>query len=150
MAISFEKIPSNIRVPLFYVEISGRQASYFAQNQISLMFGPMLPTGIAEPLTPALVPGFDDAVGLFGAGSILADMVNVYRRNDSFGELWCIPHSDATAATSAVLTGGAPAAGLLAALQALTDAAFAITINGTVQNTGPTNLTAAASLGDCA
>jgi phage tail sheath gpL-like len=150
MAISFEKIPSNIRVPLFYVEISGRQASYFAQNQISLMFGPMLPTGIAEPLTPALVPGYDDAVGLFGAGSILADMVNVYRKNDSFGELWCIPHSDATANTSAVLTGAAPAADLLATLQALTDAAFAITINGTVQTAGPVNLTAAVSLNDAA
>lgn len=109
MAVSFERIPSNIRVPLFYVEVSARQASYFAQNQVGLLFGPMLATGIATPLEPVLVTAFDDAVGLFGAGSILADMVKVYRRNDSMGELWCIGHLDATG--SAPATGRYPVTG---------------------------------------
>ena len=28
MAVSFERIPSNIRVPLFYAEVSNREAAY--------------------------------------------------------------------------------------------------------------------------
>jgi phage tail sheath gpL-like len=115
MPISFERIPANIRVPLFYVEISARAAAYFAQNQVALLIGPMLSTGIATPLTPVLVTGFQDAVGLFGAGSILSDMVDVYRRNDSYGELWCIPHLDDPTAVQATATvtwaGPATAAG---------------------------------------
>jgi phage tail sheath gpL-like len=100
MPVSFERIPANIRVPLFYAEISSRQASYFAQNQVALLIGPMLATGIATPLEPVLVMSGDDAAGLFGPGSILADMVSVYRRNDNFGELWCIPHVDPVGGTA--------------------------------------------------
>jgi phage tail sheath gpL-like len=150
MPISFERIPNNIRVPLFYVEITNRAASYFAQNQSTLLIGPKMASGLAVPLEPVLVTAFDDAVGLFGAGSILADMVGVYRRNDTMGELWCIPHDDDTANTSAVLTGAAPAPGLLAILQALPDAAFNIAINGVMQTAGPVSLLAAPSLNDCA
>jgi phage tail sheath gpL-like len=116
MAISFEKIPAGIRVPLFYVEVSGRQASYFAQNQVSLLIGPMLPTGLAQPLQPVLVTAFEDAVGLFGAGSYLADMVKTYRQNDPYGELWCIPHADITGAKAIkelAVTGPATAAGAI-------------------------------------
>jgi phage tail sheath gpL-like len=102
MPISFERIPAGIRVPLFYVEISGRQASYFAQNQVSLLLGPKLATGIATPLIPVLVTAFEDAVGLFGAGSILADMVDIYRRNDPYGEIWAIPHEDVAGDVAAV------------------------------------------------
>jgi phage tail sheath gpL-like len=102
--VSFERIPSSIRVPLFYVEVSARQASYFSQNQVSLLFGPMLPSGLAQPLAPVVVSQFDTAVGLFGAGSILADMVNVFRKNDSMGELWCIPHAEDTAWVAAQTT----------------------------------------------
>lgn len=94
MAISFERIPQGVRTPLFFVEVSARQASYFAQNQVALLFGPMLPTGQAQPLKPVVVSQADSAMGLFGAGSILADMVKVFRQNDSMGEMWCIPHVD--------------------------------------------------------
>jgi phage tail sheath gpL-like len=116
MAISFERIPQGIRVPLFYVEISGRQASYYAQNQVSLLIGPMLDTGLAEPLKPVLVTAWDDAVGLFGAGSILADMVKTYRQNDTYGELWCIPHVDGALGKSSKdlkVTGPATAQGAI-------------------------------------
>jgi phage tail sheath gpL-like len=117
MPISFEKIPAGIRVPLFYVEISGRQASYFAQSQVSLLIGPKLATGIATPLVPVLVTAFEDAVGLFGAGSILADMIDIYRRNDPYGEIWAIPHDDPAGGTQAegqyTVTGPATAPGTI-------------------------------------
>jgi phage tail sheath gpL-like len=104
MPISFERIPSNIRVPLFYVEVSSRQASYLQQNQAALLFGPKLAAGAAAPLTPMIVSQSDNAYGLFGAGSILADMVDVYRRNDSMGELWCICHDDVAGSAPATTT----------------------------------------------
>ena len=42
MAVSFERIPANIRVPLFYAEISNREAAYFQLLQPALLIGPML------------------------------------------------------------------------------------------------------------
>jgi phage tail sheath gpL-like len=112
MAISFDHIPSNILVPLFYAEINSAQAAYFQQNQVSLIFGPMLPTGLAVPLQAVLVPQVDIALGLFGAGSILADMCSVFRKNDSMGELWCIPYLEdqagSPATTTATVTVAAP------------------------------------------
>lgn len=109
MAVGFERIPQGIRVPLFYAEISNREASYLQMQQPSLLIGPMLATGIATPLEPVLVRDQDEAAALFGAGSILADMVGYYRRNDPYGALWCIPHvapTGATAATAAVKVEG--------------------------------------------
>jgi phage tail sheath gpL-like len=117
MPVSFERIPSNIRVPLFYAEISNREASYLQTLQPALLIGPMLPSGAAIPLEPVLVRDAGDAVGLFGAGSILADMVGAYRRNDTYGTIWAIPHVDATAATAAkivmVIDGVATAPGTI-------------------------------------
>jgi phage tail sheath gpL-like len=104
MPVSFDRIPSNIRVPLFYAEISAREAAYFAMNQPTLLIGPMLPTGKATPLEPVLVTDFSQAAGLFGAGSVLADMVGYYRRNDQVGTVWCIPHAAPANAVAATLT----------------------------------------------
>lgn len=52
------------------------------------------------------------------------------------------------APAAAILTGGviANTAGLLTTLQALADASFAITINGTAQQVGPIDMTGASSL----
>jgi phage tail sheath gpL-like len=103
MAISFERIPANIRVPLFYAEISNSEASYFQLLQPSLLIGPMLPSGVAVPGEPILITDAQQAYGLFGAGSVLADMVNFYRQNDVAGTLWAITHADPPAATPAAL-----------------------------------------------
>ena len=113
MPVSFERIPANIRVPLFYAEVSNREASYLQTLQPALLIGPMLPAGTATPLEPVLVRDSSDAMGLFGAGSILADMMTAYRRNDTYGTVWAIPHVDATAAVAAKITiefDGAPSA----------------------------------------
>ena len=41
--------------------------------------------------SPCSSPTRSQAYGLFGAGSVLADMVAAYRQNDVAGTLWCIP-----------------------------------------------------------
>jgi phage tail sheath gpL-like len=104
MPVSFERIPSNIRVPLFYAEVSNREAAYLQMLQPALIIGLMLESGRAEPLEPVLVTDAQQAYGLFGAGSILADMVAAYRRNDNFGTVWAIPQLDTEGATAASLT----------------------------------------------
>jgi phage tail sheath gpL-like len=138
MPVSFERIPANIRVPLFYAEVSAREAAYFQLLQPSLLFGPMLEDGAAVPHQPVLVTDGQQAFGLFGAGSVLADMVATYRRNDVVGTLWCIPHRDPTGATAAQLTdtidGTATAAGVAAVY--LGGDRYAITV--AMGDTGPT------------
>lgn len=104
MPVSFERIPANIRVPLFYAEISAREASYFQQLQPTLLIGPMLDGAAAPPHEPILVADASQAAGLFGAGSVLADMVASYRRNDTVGTLWCIATGDPTSSVKASLS----------------------------------------------
>jgi phage tail sheath gpL-like len=117
MPVSFERIPANIRVPLFYAEVSNREAAYFQILQPTLLIGPMLPSGLAEPLEPVLVTDAAQGAGLFGAGSI-PDMMAYYRRNDTFGTVWCIGHEEPTGATAATISdrivGVATAAGMMA------------------------------------
>src|SRR5580704_5420810 len=138
MPVSFERIPANIRVPLFYAEVSAREAAYFQLLQPSLLFGPMLEDGAGVPHQPVLVTDAQQAFGLFGAGSVLADMVATYRRNDVVGTLWCIPHRDPTGATAAELTdeieGTATAAGVAAVY--LGGDRYAVTV--AMGDTGPT------------
>ncbi|MGY0782117.1 phage tail sheath subtilisin-like domain-containing protein [Azospirillum argentinense] len=117
MAVSFSQIPANLRLPLFHAEVDGSQASYFVQDQRALLIGQRLAAGTAAADVPVLVSSPDQAVTLFGAGSVLARMVALYRRNDDFGAVWCLPVADAGAAAAAtgtvVLTGTATAAGAL-------------------------------------
>ena len=118
MAISFNHIPAGIRVPLFYAEFDASQAGAFAQDQRTLLIGQMLAAGSAAAGAPVLVTRTDQALGLFGQGSMLHRMVAACRRNDGFGEVWCLPLADHAAATAATgtlaLTGPATAAGTLA------------------------------------
>lgn len=88
MAISFNEIPANIRQPLFYAEIDNSRANKFSQNLKSLLIGQSVLPMAVEPL---LITSVDQAKNLFGNGSMLARMVESYRKNDRFGELWCLP-----------------------------------------------------------
>jgi len=113
--ISFNTIPTNIRVPLFYAEMDNSQAGYFSQAKRALLIGQMVTGSTAVAGTPYLVSKTDQAKTLFGKGSMLARMHEVYRANDSFGEVWCIPVADAGAGVVATgtitVTGPATAAG---------------------------------------
>ncbi len=115
--ISFNQIPADIRVPLFYAEVDNSQASYFTQNLRTLLIGQKLAAGNALAGEPYLVSRTDEAKLLFGEGSMLARMHECYRKTDSFGEVWCIALADAIAGVQAsgsvVLTGTATAAGTL-------------------------------------
>lgn len=111
MPVNFNRIPDNLRVPLFWAEFDPSQAGYLAQPQPACLLGHKVATAPAPELTPLLVTGDDQAIALFGAGSMLADMVNAYRANDPTGELWCIAvATTGTAASHTVTIAGTPTA----------------------------------------
>ena len=93
-AVSFNYIPANVRVPLFYAEMDNSQAGYFSQNKRTLLIGQKLTAGTAPVNVAQLVSTTDQAKTLFGVGSMLARMHAKYRAQDPFGEVWCIAVAD--------------------------------------------------------
>ena len=117
--ISFQHIPSNLRVPLFYAEMDNSQANMGGQTLNALLIGQMFPWGTATPNKAVLVTDPKSALLLFGQGSMLARMVASYRLQDAGScNLWCIPVQDDPAASQAsatiVINGYANAAGAIA------------------------------------
>lgn len=117
--VSFQHIPSNLRVPLFYAEMDNSQANVGGQVLNALLIGQMLPAGTAEPNQAIPVSDPKSANVLFGQGSMLARMVASYRNQDAGScNLWCLPLQDDPAAASATgtitVSGVANAAGTIA------------------------------------
>ena len=114
MTVPFQQVPQNIRVPLFYGEVNNSRAnSGGGINQRTLILGQMTAAGNAAPNVPVISAGVGDAQTKYGVNSALASMVAAYRQNDTFGEVWCLPLSDATgasAATNTVTITGTPTA----------------------------------------
>jgi len=117
MAISFNTIPSNIRVPLFYAEMDNSQAGIYSQNKRTLIIGQMLSSGTASAKTCILVSTPEQAMGLFGRGSMLARMHQKFRQQDAFGEVWCLalqePPAGVKAAGTIAVTGPAAESGTI-------------------------------------
>ena len=118
MSVSFNYIPANVRVPLFYAEMDNTQAGYFTQNKRALLIGQKLSAGSQAVNTAIIVSTTAQAIALFGQGSMLARMHAAYRLQDPFGEVWCIAVADAgggVAATGTItVTGSATGAGSIA------------------------------------
>jgi phage tail sheath gpL-like len=117
MPVSFNRIPSNLRVPLFWAEFDATQAGYLAQPQPACLLGHKLDAAPATENVPILVSSADQAAALFGLGSMLHNMVDTYRLNDPTGELWCVavPEPVGTPPTTTVtFTGPSTAGGTVA------------------------------------
>jgi phage tail sheath gpL-like len=119
MAISFNEIPANLRVPLCYIEFDNSNAVQgLAEAEYQLLvLGQMLPAGLADEAKPVRVLSADHAVSLFGRGSMLSAMFAAIKGADKWLETWAIPLADAAAGVAATgtvtLTGTATAAGVL-------------------------------------
>lgn len=116
MSVSFNYIPQNVRVPLFYAEVDNSQAGYFTQQNRTLLIGQMITGNPGVANIPVLVSRTDTAKQLFGVGSMLAKMHEFARLQDPFGEIWCLPLADPTgtnAAGTITITGPATAAGTM-------------------------------------
>lgn len=101
MTVPFNKIPANLRTPLFFAEIDNSQANTATGIQRALIIGQMTSAGTGTANVPVLCLGVADAVTKGGAGSMIARMVAKYRDNDPSGELWILLVADAGGAVAA-------------------------------------------------
>ena len=101
MPVSFSSIPSNWKMPLYWVEVDPSMAGYPRSRLTSLIIGTMLSTGAAIPDVPIPVPSQADARQLFGYGSMLDGMVQFFTQNNFSQELWVVPIKEASAGVAA-------------------------------------------------
>lgn len=119
MAISFNAIPATLRVPFVYVEISNENAVQGAviQPYKLLLIGQRLSGGAVEKHVPVRVTSAAQGKQYFGAGSMLAHMIEASMRVNSFTETWAVALDDdpaGVAATGSIaFTGPATAGGTL-------------------------------------
>lgn len=117
MPVSFNHIPSNLRVPLFYAEMDNSAANTATTSLRSLVLGHGLSTITTGKNELQMISTAAQAVGLLGQGSMLAGMVAAYRTVDSFGEMWVIDVPEPTAGQPATatltVTGDAISAGVV-------------------------------------
>jgi len=99
MPVLFDNIPGNVRVPFFYAEFRPGGTPYQSNARL-LLIGQKLSTGAAPAGQPIMVREAQ-AAGLGGAGSMLAQMDAVARRNAPLAEIWWLPLDDAQAGVAA-------------------------------------------------
>lgn len=116
--IGFNQVPENWRLPVVMAEFDNSQAIQGA----SIMPYRMLAIGsrsggTAPDLLPQRVTSAAFAAELFGAGSVIADMVAVMLTNDSVNELWAAGLADDDSGVAA--TGSLTFAGVATAAQSM-------------------------------
>lgn len=104
MAVPFNNIPGNIRVPFFYAEFASGGTPYQSNARL-LLIGQKLATGSAVVNEPILVSDGQEEI-LFGKFSMLGQMFRAARKNAPVQEIWALPLAD--------LAGGVLATGSLA------------------------------------
>lgn len=119
MPISFQTIPSNLRVPGTYVEIDGSKAlSGLPQLEDSiLVIGQKLSGGTAPANIPVLVQDLGTAQALFGRGSHLMELLTSLSKQPRYLPIYALPLDDNGAGVQAsgtvAITGPATQSGTL-------------------------------------
>ncbi|MFP3943814.1 MAG: phage tail sheath subtilisin-like domain-containing protein [Alphaproteobacteria bacterium] len=111
----FEEIPDT-RVPFVYVEFDAARAQQGAaiQPYRILVIGQKLSAGSVEALTPVQVTQPSQAKSYFGAGSMLARMLEKLLANNTVTQTWAVALDDdggAAQAAGEILFGGTVASG---------------------------------------
>jgi phage tail sheath gpL-like len=117
MSVSFNNIPSDIRVPLFYAEMDNSQANTATAALRRLIVAQVNDDADSEDIGRlVLVSRTTLAREIGGAGSMLAAMHARHRAIDVAGEVWCLPVKVGVGSFSSAtvtVTGAATEAGLL-------------------------------------
>lgn len=113
--ISFNEIPVDIRTPGQYIEIDNTKALKGLPNQDRklLILGQRLSTGAVAQAVPTRVTSAEAAVGYFGRGSMLANMIAAAKKANPYSDLWAVALDDnvaGVAATGTLTFTGSPAA----------------------------------------
>ena len=88
MPISFNQIPADLRIPLYWVEVDPSQAGIPMIHQPSLLVGTMLSTGKVPPDVPVAVGTQAQADDHYGIGSMLSRMFKTFYANNFANEVW--------------------------------------------------------------
>jgi len=140
MSIGFNEVPANLRVPFVYAEFDNANAVSGPQLQPYKVFmiGSRLAAGTKAAGSVDLVSSYEQAKTYYGAGSMLADMVDAFKKSNTINELYCVSFDDAgagVAATGSFTIGGAPtAAGTLKLYIAGKVASVAVAVTDTAAN----------------
>lgn len=117
--MQFQSIPSNILVPFIAVEFDGSKASQGPSllNYRALLLGQKTSAGTATANQAYKLTNADQAIALFGRGSMLHRQAIQWFKRNQFTELWCAAVADNGAGVAATgtltFTGPATAAGTL-------------------------------------
>ncbi len=111
MSISMNQIPSNVRVPLVYIEFDNSRAVQGtpAISHQLLVFGQRLAVGSVAADVPTRITSDAQAEDAFGRGSMLAEMLLALRQANRYTGTWAIALDDdgaAAAATGNIDTSG--------------------------------------------
>lgn len=107
MSISFDFVPSTIRVPGAYAEVDNSKALRGllpAFTQRILVIGQRHAAGSVAAAVPTMVLDSAEAAGFFGQGSMLHRMLDGVFANNSFTETWGLALDDDGAAVAATGT----------------------------------------------
>lgn len=99
MAVLFDNIPGNVRVPFFYAEFRAGGTPRQSNARV-LLIGQKTSAGTATAAHPIMVRE-SSAAGLGGSNSMLARMDTIVRKGAPLGEVWWLPLADAGAGTAA-------------------------------------------------
>ncbi|HDR1810473.1 TPA: phage tail sheath subtilisin-like domain-containing protein [Pasteurella multocida] len=139
MAISYNEIPNAIRVPLAYIEFDNSKATSGTPAMLHkvLMLGTKLASGSATTGQAVRVLNVSQAKQLFGRGSQLARMVEVFKKHNTMLDLWVLPldeNSSGAKATGKIkLVGTATGSGVLNVMIAGVNFKQAVNIGDTAQ-----------------
>lgn len=147
MAVAFQNIPANLRVPLFYAEVNAGQSPFSGPSR-TLLIGQKTAAGSAAANVPVILSG--DPQPQMGAGSMLSEMAIWARQNNPFGEIWMLPLADGGGAvqthTLTIASGILGANGTLSAYIGGEKVSIGVAPADTNANVA-TNLSAAINLG---
>lgn len=119
MSISIPQVPVDLRVPGVYAQLDTTNAdpNLLQTSLTMLLFGQKLSTGTAAANTPVLVSREEDAIALFGRGSLLHHQFKAVKQNNRTNPLYCFPLDDNVAGVAATgsiaVSGTATAAGTI-------------------------------------
>jgi phage tail sheath gpL-like len=106
MAISFNSIPNNIRVPFMAVEIdnAGAAQGESVKNYRILLIGQKLAAGTQAANDPVQIFSSAQAQTYFGRGSQLAAMAAASLKDNPYTDTWAVAVDDAGSAAAATAT----------------------------------------------
>jgi phage tail sheath gpL-like len=101
MPISFSNIPSNLKIPLYWVEVDPSMAGLPLIVQPSLLVGVMNADGDAVPNVPIAIGTQAQADKAYGQGSELSRMFRSFFNNNFANEVWGLGVPEPAASTPA-------------------------------------------------